>query len=64
MTPKFKNDLNFYTLEFAETPEMAQAMADRFIEKFNSLDKYDQLAVSPYLNCENFSKAFEILNIF
>lgn len=59
MTPKFRNELKFYTEEVNESPEMALEMEERFIEKFNSLDKYDQLAISLTQQVDGFEKAFE-----
>lgn len=63
MTPKFRNQLKFYTEEVNESPEMAEAMEERFIEKFNSLDKYDQMTVALTCQVDGFEKAFEELEL-
>lgn len=61
MTAQFKNDLNFYTLEVMDTEELAQAMAQRFIDKFNSLGKYDQMDLSLVIQTDGFERAFEVI---
>lgn len=62
MTPQFKNDLNFYTLEVNESEETAQAMAEAFLEKFNALGKYDQMDLSLVIQTDGFEQAFEIID--
>ena len=61
MTPQFKNDLNFYTLETNESVEMAEAMAEAFLEKFNALGKYDQLQLSLLIQVDGFEAGFKEL---
>lgn len=62
MSPKFKNELNFYTLEVNESAEAAEAMAEAFLEKFNSLGKYDQMDLSLVIQTDGFEQAFEIID--
>jgi len=59
--PQFINDLKFYTLEVNESEEMAEVMAENFLNKFNALSKYDQLSLSLVVQVEGFERAFEVI---
>ncbi len=62
MTPKYRNALLYYTMEFADTPEMAQVMANTFEEKFKLLDKYSQLSMSLIIENDGFETAFDLID--
>lgn len=59
MTPKYRNALNVYTMEVNESPEAAEAMAQAFEDKFNSLSKYEQLSMSLIIENDGFEEAFD-----
>jgi hypothetical protein len=62
MTPKYINDLRYYTMELNESPEMAESMAQSFIDKFNSLNKYEQLSMSLIIENDGFDEAFDMID--
>jgi len=63
MTAKFHNNLRFYTLRLNESSEQAEVMALKFEEKFNDLDKYDQLDMSFQIEMDGWDTAFERLGM-
>ncbi len=62
MTPKYRNALNAYTMEVNESPEAAEAMAQAFEDKFNSLGKYEQLSMSLIIENDGFDEAFDMID--
>lgn len=62
MTPKYISDLHYYTMELNESPEMAESMAQSFIDKFYSLNKYSQLSMSLIIENDGFDEAFDMID--
>lgn len=62
MTPKYLNDLHYYTMELNESPEAAEAMAKIFEDKFNALGKYEQLSLSLIIEHDGFDEAFHMID--
>jgi hypothetical protein len=62
MTPKFYNNLLYYCLNVRDTTESAELLAQEFILKFKSLDKWSQVNLSAIIDRGGFEKAFEVLD--
>lgn len=62
MTAMMHNNLRFYTLRMTESSEMAEQMALEFEEKFEALDKYDQMELASVIDMDGWEAAFEKLN--
>jgi hypothetical protein len=62
MSPKLINNLNLFTLTVNESAELAEQKAKEFVDKFKTLGKYDQLAISVLMDTNNWEKAFEEIN--
>ena len=45
MTAKLYNSIKFYMLSIHESDELAEAQTQEYVDKFNSLDKHDQMVV-------------------
>lgn len=59
MNPKILNSLKLYTQSVNESYELAEKKANEFIDKFNKLDKYDQLCISIMMETNEWTQAFE-----
>lgn len=59
MTALMHNNLRFYTLRITESDEMAEKMALEFEEKFNKLDKYDQMELAFKIDMDGWEEAFK-----
>jgi hypothetical protein len=64
MTALMHNNLRFYTLRITESPEMAEKKALEFEEKFNALNKYDQLDLAFKIELDGWESAFESIDDF
>ena len=63
MTALFHNNLRFYTLRITESEEMAEKLALEFEEKFNDLDKYDQMELDMKIQMDGWEAGFEHLGM-
>lgn len=59
MTALMHNNLRFYTLRITESSEMAEKLALEFEEKFNDLDKYDQMVLDHIIKMDGWEAGFE-----
>ena len=59
MSQKYKNKLMVYVLDVNESPELAEAKAQEFEQKFEALGKYDQLSISALVEVDDWEKAFK-----
>lgn len=63
MTPMMHNNLRFYTLRITESEEMAEKLALEFEDKFNDLDKYDQMELYFKIKMDGWEAGFEYLEM-
>lgn len=63
MTATMRNNLRFFTLRMTESPEEAEKMELLFEEKFNQLDKYDQMELAQTIQLDGWEAAFEKVDI-
>ena len=57
MTTKLYNSLKFYMLSIHESDQLAEDQTQEYVDKFNSLDKYDQLEISFQFECGDIESA-------
>lgn len=63
ITPMMHNNLRFYTLRITESDTMAEKLALEFEEKFNALNKYDQMELDMKIKMDGWESAFEYLGM-
>lgn len=47
-----------------ESPEMADRLVDEYIQKFNSLDKYDHMEIYHTWDIDGIDKSLEIIDTY
>lgn len=59
MTAKLHNGLKFYMLSIHESDELAEDQTQEYVDKFNSLDRYDQMEVDQIVQLDGWEYAVD-----
>ena len=62
MTPQYLNELKIHMLYVNESPELADEKVQEYVDKFNSLDKYDHMEIYYSWEIDGFEKSLELIN--
>ena len=63
ITASMRNGLRLFSFEMTESAEMASNLESQFENKFNSLDKYDQMLIAASIEIDGWKSAFEKVDI-
>lgn len=62
MTPQYLNQLKIHMLYVNESPELSDQKTQEYVDKFDKLDKYDQLSISLLIESSNVESAIELID--
>ena len=64
MTSQYLNDLKIHMIYMNESPEMADQKVQEYIDKFNSLNKYDHMEIYYSWEIDGFEKSLVLIDKF
>jgi len=64
ITPKLHNEIKIYMLGIHESAELAESETASYVNKFNSLNKWDQMTIDYITTMDGVEKMIEKIDEF